>query len=256
MKRSFIFWVLFCFSLASLPLQARIFDFKEKNFSATLEGSFGSTLMDQDAFAANLGDGVSMGKSLRYMQSARIGLAYNAHEKLNLAFGLEVLKPLSIKGATGTNSLGTELYKFSSSALVLNPVFSLEYSYSKIRNVRYFFGFGAGIGQLTMDNQFEMTSDGQTEMGVNSYTEKLKGYALNGYASIGLEAHFVDTATLVVQAGHRLFKFHELKHGSTVTTYSEGAVSEGDTVYNADGSKRKLDLSGSFISVGFRFYIP
>lgn len=256
MKQGLVFWTLALFGLVSFPLQARLFDFKEKGFSATLDGSFGSTLMNQDAFAANLGNQVSMSKSLDYMQGAKIGFAYNAHETLNFGFGVEILKPLSIKGAPATNLSGTELYAFSSSALVLNPVFSLEYSYSKIKNVRYFFGLGAGFGQLSMDNQFEMTGDGQAELGVDSYTEKLKGRAFNGYASIGLEAHFVDTTTFVVQAGHRVFKFHELEHGSSVTTLSEGAVAEGDPVYNADGSKRKLDLSGSFISVGFRFYIP
>lgn len=257
MKKSpVVIFGIFFIGLISLPLQARVFSFQEQNLSATLEGSFGPTLMSQDGFAANIGSSVSMKESLSYMQGGKIGFAYNLQEKLNLAFGLEVLKPLSITGASATNTSGSELYIFSSSALVLNPIFSLEYSYSKVGNVRYFFGLGAGMGQLTMDNKFEINSTGESELGVQSYTEKLKGQAINGYMSIGLEAHFVDTSTFVIQAGHRLFKFHELKHGSAVNTYSEGSVAEGSTVYNADGSKRKLDFGGPFVSMGFRFYIP
>lgn len=253
--RSFIFFVVMVWFFP-FPSEARVFDFKEKNLSAVLDGAFGLSLMGQEGFAANKGSNVALSESLDYMQSGRIGFGYNAHEFLNLLFVLEVLKPMSIKGASGTNLSGTELYTFSSSALILNPSVFIEYSYSKMGNVRYFIFLGAGMAQLTMDNQYEINSTGESELGVSSYTEKLKGTSTNGSLGFGLEAHFVDTATFSLYSGYRIFQVKELKHSSTVTTYAEGDVAEGDTVYNGDGSKRTMDLSGPYVGMGFRFYIP
>lgn len=246
------------FVLVSVPAKARIFDFKEQRFAALVDGSFASTVMGQDAFAANLGPNVTMNEKLQYLYSGRLGFSFILSERLNFALAVEMLDPASIKAASGKNSSGSELYLFSASGQVLNPLAFIEYTYSRVGNVKYFFGLGAGWAQLTLDNRFEINAAGETHLGgVQSYTEKLEASSvINGYASLGLEAHFVDTATLVFQAGHRLFKVYELKHGSAVTTYAEGAVAAGDTVYNADGSKRQIDLSGPFVSLGVRFYIP
>lgn len=244
--------------MGSLMAHARIFDFKEQRFAALLDASFASTVMDQDAFAANIGPNVTMNEKLQYLYSGRLGFSFVVSERLNFALAVEMLDPASIKAASGKNSSGSELYLFSSSGQVINPLAFIEYTYSRVGNVKYFLGLGAGWANLTLDNRFEINTTGETHLGgVQSYTEKLEAKSIiNGYASLGLEAHFVDTATLVFQAGHRLFKVHELKHGSAVTTYAEGAVNAGDTVLNADGSKRKVDLSGPFVSLGVRFYIP
>ncbi len=248
---SLVFIILF-----AVPSEARIFSFSEQGFGAYLEGSIGTNQIGQDPFAANLGSDVSISEEYAYTQSGKFGIAYNLKSNLVLMAGFEYLKPQSITGASGKNNSGTELYLFSSSARGHNPIASFEYTYRRIKNLRYFLGGGFGMGEVIIDNKFEINSTGQSELGLQSYNEKIYGTAMNGYLSIGLEAHFVDTSTFVIQAGHRLFKVHEFKHKSEVTTLSQGAVSDGDIVLNEDGSKRKADFSGPFISVGFRFYIP
>ncbi|HAG90625.1 MAG TPA: hypothetical protein DCL41_02065 [Bdellovibrionales bacterium] len=251
--RSFL---IFIFLLGGAKASARVFSFETENFAAVLEGTFGTTHLAQDGFAANKGGGVSLSENYNYTGSAKLGFALAPGDKMNFVFGLEVLRPLSISAAKGNNASGTQLYTFDSTLIALNPMFAVEYAYSRSGNVRYLFGVGLGYGQVTTTNEFNMTETGVSELGVSSYKETLKGSAINGYTSLGLEAHFVDKATFTFQAGYRLFKVHELKHGSSLTNVGEGAVSDGDIAYNADGSKRKVDLTGMFLSMGFRIYIP
>ncbi|NCN42195.1 hypothetical protein GW916_13210 [bacterium] len=246
---------LVLFSFAP-PAFGKIFSFDNESLAAVLEGSFGTSHLGQDPFASNIGSGASLSESFNYMGSGKIGFALTPGDRLSFVFALEVLRPLSISTANGLNSSGTPLYQLSSEMIALNPMAAVEYSYSRAGNVRYFAGLGVGMGQVTITNQFDMTSTGESALGVTSYTEKLKGTAINGYMSLGVEAHFVDRISVIVQGGHRIFKVHELKHGSAVTTVAEGSVSEGDTVYNRDGTKRTIDLTGSFVGFGFRIYIP
>ena len=61
--RSFL---IFIFLLGGAKASARVFSFETENFAAVLEGTFGTTHLAQDGFAANKGGGVSLSENYNY----------------------------------------------------------------------------------------------------------------------------------------------------------------------------------------------
>jgi hypothetical protein len=248
--------LLFLLGGVCFSAQARVFIYQEHHVAAVLEGAFGSTLMNQDGFSANMGNGVDFSDRYQFMTSGKLGMSFKLGGDLQILVAAEIMKPLSVKDVRGKNASGVEYYQFSSSAFVLNPMAQMEWTYSYGATWRSFFFGGMGMGRLMMENKFDMTPDGATDLGVASYTEKMRGDALNGMLGFGFETYFVDSSTFVFKVGQRLFKVYKLTHTNDAVTVAEGSVSDGDTVHNADGSNRHVDLSGPFVEMGFRFYIP
>lgn len=173
---------------------------------------------------------------------------------LIVRMGVEALRP-KVLTAVGKNSGGTELFTLTSSVFGMHPNIAFEYIYSKLGNTRFYFLLGGGAAQVTLDNQYEFTTDGTTAYSLADYTEKSEVWAYSGQVGVGFETHFVDNSTFSMDFGYRYLPVTGLKHKIANTTLAQGSVAPGAPVLNHDGGARQLDLGGFHVGMTFRFYI-
>ncbi len=234
--------------------QAKVFSFQNRSFAAFVRGTGGMTNLDQDAFVHSSGSSSNFGsEGVKYSFSGELG-GILMMGPVNLRFGAEAIRPktLSIDGA---NASGTNLFTLTSNAFVFNPNITIEYVYSGLAGVRFSFFAGAGYAMVSLDNKYEFTSTGLTTYSpVTDYTETSSATVYEGHAGFAFETLFADNVTFAMDFGYRYLPVRELKYKNSETTI-QGAAVAGQTVLNADGSNRSIDLSGITIGAAFRFYI-
>lgn len=231
--------------------QARVFDFKSEILGSYFRGTGGLSLVDEDAYA-NSSDSLQFNDGADYNFSGEIGFLFNFRPTLSFRLGFEVLKTNSVEAIKATNSAGTEMYKVTSSVLVLNPIATMEI-HIPITNQTRFTGFlGTGLSGVTVDNEY-------TQVGgsLPDFEEKMEGSLISYHTGVGFETLFVDTVTIMAELGYRYMPISELKYKHDVAQIlsQPGSAVKGATVLNDDSSKRSLDMSGFFIGLGCRFYI-
>ncbi|MEZ0393080.1 MAG: hypothetical protein ACAH59_12740 [Pseudobdellovibrionaceae bacterium] len=249
------------FSIAFLLMgisraQAKVFNFANVKLAAYLGGGFGpaqeNTLLSKaNSDSANT---VTLNSEHSYRYSGEFGVIAGG-SKVNLGFGLEVLRPRELTDSSGKNSSDTELYTVTSEISVLIPKVTLEVTLKSWPKSRLFLNGQAGWATLTARNSFTFTADGQTAYsGLEDFYEDLRGMAPMYGGAMGFEKVFSDSTTYVFHAGYRSLVFDEVQHNRDVTTF-QGAVTKGDKALNTDGQNRSIDLSSYFIGFMFRFWI-
>jgi hypothetical protein len=247
------FWLLL---LVTTTAEARVFNFKNEYLASYLRATGGPSGVGKDAFKGAGGTGTSYADSVAYNFSGEIGFLLRFKDRVTFRAGMELLQTKPLKEIAGKNAAGTTtLFNLTSEVLILHPTGTFEFNIAPDTDSRTFLFLGAGVADITVDNEFALTTDGETNFGITSFTEKMEAYGLSYHGGIGYETLMADTVTVSFELGYRYLPINELKFKSDVTTIAQGAVTKGTVVRNADGGKRSLDMSGVYVSMGFRFYI-
>lgn len=233
-------------------LQARVFSFDDQYLSTYLRGTGGLSSVGQTGFGNASGTETSFSEEVNYDYSGGIGLTLS-YQKVTLRLGVEAILPQEVF-ATGANTAGTELLSVTSENLAVVPNVALEFQIHRLEQTRFMFGLGAGLASLTLKNTYDLTAEGESELGVSDYSEVMEGSALGGQAYFIMETLFTDNVTFTSQIGYRYYKIESLEHTQASTTIN-GTVVEGSPALNSDGGQREVELKGFYIGLGLRFYI-
>lgn len=245
---------LLSFLVLSVTAEARVFDFKKESIAPYFRGTGGLSAVGQEGFANAKGAATTLGDDeALFNYSGEFGVLFHLMETFNFRFAIEAIQAQEVADLKGNNSSGAELYTLESSTFVLHPNFAAEFIHTQSDSLRFFSYVGLGQANLTLENQYQMTTAGETAY-VPSYTEKLEATSVSYFGGFGLEALMVDTTTVQVDLGYRYLKFKELKHKGDLTSI-QGSFGKGDVARNDDGSKRRQDFSGFYLGISFRFYI-
>lgn len=236
--------------------EARVFNFGNEYLASYLRATGGPSGVGTDAFGLAGGLDTVYDDEVAYNFSGEIGFLLTFKDRVTLRVGMEVLETKPLSEAPGTNASGTNRFLLDSKVLVLQPVATFEVNLLPQPDSRVYFFAGAGLADVTLDNEFTMTATGTAELGgVTDFSEKAKTTRISGHGGFGYEMLMADTVTVAFELGYRYLPLPKLEFKSGATTIAQGAVAEGATLLDGDGTKRELDMSGAFVSVGFRFYI-
>lgn len=245
----------FALSLMSIFLcfeaQARVFDMNSESFAGYFLVTGGTSGLGQGAYSGEASN-VSFDNSAKYNYSGEFGVIY-VRPEVALRLGVEILAPEGV--VTNGSSGGSNLYSDTSSVLGLIPKVTAEIKLSSSNVYRTFMAFSAGEAFVTMKNDYTLTAAGQAAYpSVSNGNVQAKGTGTLLAASLGVERLLNDATTFMLEGGYRELMINSLNYTSSTTTFS-GAVTSGSQDVNVNGQARKLNLSGPFISLGFRFYL-
>lgn len=233
---------------AGQGLDARVFDFNSESVAVYLRGTGGMSSVKQDPFIHIAGDGSLLSQQYDYNVSGEFGLLMGLGPAAGLRFGFEILRPTGMS-ETAVNAGGERLYDLKSRLLVINPNLQVEYYFKRHPQRRFLFMVGTGYGEVSLSNEFVMTSTGESQLGA-SFSEKSSVRTVNASMALGFETLLTNTVTLAGEFGYRYFPVTGLK-----LTAPSRDVSEGSDVLNDDGSPRKFNLGGLYLGVSLRFFI-
>ena len=235
---------------------ARVFNFKNEYLASYLRATGGTSAAGSDAFSIAGGTDTVYADEVAYNFSGEIGFLLRFKDRVTVRVGMEVLQTKPLNEISGKNPSGVNRFLLTSKVLVLQPVATIEVNLAPNPESRFYFFAGAGLSDVTMDNEFAMTATGTSELGgITDFAEKTTAYGISGHGGVGYEILMADTVTVAFELGYRYLPVPKLEFKNDVTTIAQGAVVKGDTVLNYDSSKRSLDMSGPFVGLGFRFYI-
>jgi hypothetical protein len=231
---------------SSLMAEARIFDFNSENFAAYFLGSFGTTALGKSAYQGET-TGVTYDKGNQYGYSGEFGFLYGS-PVLGVRFGFEFLLPEKVTSVAASNGTST-LYNIDSSVIGYVPKIGFEINFKKGPTSRFFLLPEIGYATVSLKNDYTLTSAGQSAYsGVTDHSIEAKGTGVLLAGKVGYEALMTDTTTIMLETGYRHLSVTNMQYTKSVTTFS-GAKNSGDSL------GRNLDLSGFFISAGFRFFL-
>lgn len=244
--------------LVALPLaaQARVFDYKQIGVAAFMRGNGGLSAVKQNAFSGSSGVDSQIDGESNFSYGGELGAQFSLGSSLNMRLGVELIQHRPVMEAKGLNTTGQERFTMESSVFIFNPNVTFEYAYQTVSNTRLYFGLGAGMADVTVENRYTMTAQGTTDLGVDSFNEKLQGSAIEYHINTGFETLFVDNTTFSIDAGYRYLPVKEFKYkGDTPNIVSPGGVSKGDVAKDQNGANRELDLGGFYVGFTFKFYL-
>ncbi|QDK44265.1 hypothetical protein DOM22_03395 [Bdellovibrio sp. ZAP7] len=247
MKLVSFFAILFFFSAA----EARVFDINRDTVAPYFSLTGGPSAVGKSGYE-NEATGVNVSGDSKYTYGGEFGFLVST-KPMNLAFGIEFLKPGVVDNISGTNSGGTQLYSATSEVLGYAPKVTLEFNLHGDNVSRSFVAVGLGYATVSLKNSYTMTAAGTSAYPGVDTTIESKGNATELSAGLGYEGILSDTVTYAFQFGYRQLKVDNLKYSKDYNTFN-GTVSSGGSVHNG-ASNRVLDLSGGFLSLGFRFYM-
>lgn len=234
--------------------QARVFNYKDSSLAGFVRGTGGMSQVGDVAFAKSSGTDTVIDGEPQYTYSGEFGFQLGMGSLLNLRLGAELIGHETVE-TKGTTSAGTEYFQLESSIFMFHPNATLEYIFSSYSNTRFYFGLGVGMADVTVENKYSLTTDGATNYGLESYTEKLTGSGISTLFNLGFETLFVDNVTFSADIGYRYLKVDTLKYkGNVNSILVPTGASKGEEAFDFNGNKRSLDLSGVTAGVMFRFY--
>lgn len=238
----------------SATAQARELDLTSEKFAPYIRGEYQTWGKKQSTFDTSSGTGNSFKGEIPFLSNYEFGFVYSIRE-VSLRFGFEVIYPATVKGISATNAAGTELFTLDSDVSAYVPRLGLDINIKNWQRSRIFLNATYGIANLTVQNSYGFTTDGSAAYpGMTDFREETKATAPLTEVSLGWEFSAFDTTTIVLDAGYRALKFDSLTHNVPVTSF-QGAVGKGDKALDTNGVARKLDLSGPFASLQFRFWV-
>lgn len=252
--------LLFILIISATTVSARKFSFKNEKFAGFFRMTGGPSLLGADAFSKSSGSSTVFMDKVEYNFSGEIGFLLFLHEKMSLKFGFEAVQSRDLTAIVGKNSSGTKYMDLTSRSLALIPEATLEFTFSNDATSRWFGFFGAGTAAMTLDNAYIFTAAGSAAYaGIADYTEKSQESVFTNHYGVGYETLFVDNVTAVFELGYRNLAANSLtyRHNHTgAETTLQGDKTKGSDVVNDDSTSRKLNLSGFYLGLAFRFYIP
>lgn len=253
------FFCLACLLLIfSSFAEARVFNINKERFAGYFSVTGGGSYIGDNGIAGAAGTGLTYSEETKYNFTGEFGFAYSL-PKLTVRFGFELFKP-SVLTSAGSDG-ATKLYTVESNVQGFIPKFGIDLNLHGNVQSRSFINITGGLGDVKLINDYALTADGQTVYtGVSDHSTEAKGSGTLLSASLGYEGILADTSTVVVEFGYRQLNIDNLKYSSGATTFSptgagSSTVTSGEKVLKSDGSSRELNLSGPFLSIGFRFYM-
>jgi hypothetical protein len=248
-----IFFLVAAF-LIHTQAECRVFNFQTERFASYLRAGMGPSTLQKAPFEDSSGTGVTFSDAIEYNYNGEFGFVYTT-PSINFVFAFEVLKSQPRTTMTGSDSGGTKLYDFSSDLSGYIPQLGIELNLKTWTTTRFYLAAAAGTADMVLQNNYKLTTDGTAAFaGVSDFREEGKAKANLQKIYIGYESLMSDTTTIALEAGYRTLALPEFSHNLAVTTFN-GAVAKGDTMINADGSTRSLNMNGIFGSLVFRFYV-
>lgn len=252
---------IFCFAsllVFSSLANARVFNINKERFAGYFSVTGGGSHIGSNGISDAAGSGLEYSEETKYNFTGEFGFAYSL-PKITVRFGFEVFKPNVLSSTVANGS--SDLYAVDSNIQGFIPKLGIDVNLHGNNQSRSFINLSGGLGDVKLNNDYTLTADGQTlYTGVSDHSIEAKGSGTLLSASLGYEGLLTDTNTIVVEFGYRQLNINNLKYSQGATTFSPtGAgsttVASGDKVVKSDGSTRDLNLSGPFLSIGFRFYM-
>ncbi|WP_413580467.1 hypothetical protein [Bdellovibrio sp. HCB288] len=248
MKLAFLFSIV---ALMAVSAEARVFDIKRDSMAPYFILSGGPSTVGTNGYA-NEATGTTVSGESKFTYGGEFGFLLS-RPVLNLAFGIGIIKPSLVEGFSGSDTGGTQMFTGNSEVLGFAPRVTLEVNLHGDQVSRSFVAVGVGYADVKLKNSYTMTAAGDAAYPGVATTIESKGAATELTAGLGYEGVLSDTTTYVFQFGYRQLRIDQLKYSKDYTTFN-GPVSAGGTVMNG-ASNRELNLSGGFLSLGFRFYL-
>lgn len=252
-KSSIYFLVLITVNIfLSSETFARVLDLNQEKFSSYLFFNEAQANLKDSPWinesTATASDN-SYSTSLGGVMGGEFGFTYKV-QTVAWRFGFEIIKPQKLKSINASLS-GTTLYQIDSDVTGYAPKIGLEISPWRTPRQRVFiFGY-YGSATIMLKNEYTNVTISPTA----DHTVEMSGSGTLAGGGLGYEIGMLDTTSFVLEAAYRSLKISEFKYTKNVTTFS-GAVTSGATAYLIDGTtKRSVDLSGFYVTVGFRFWL-
>jgi len=244
-----LFGFALSFFMIMTQAEARVFNMTNEKFASYFLLTGGTSLIEKNAFAGEAAMTDTYSAAVAYNYTGEFGFLY-ATPSVSLRFGFEVFKPSTLSEVIVTNASAVDTYTLNSSITGYAPKLGLEINLQRTPTYRAFISAYAGQGSVSYKNDYTILNYG----GVSDHSVDAKGSGTLYGGTLGVESHMTDTTTYMFEFGYRQMKVENLKYSKDVTTFS-GAKVAGDDVVDAGGTKRVLDFTGGYISLGFRFYM-
>ncbi len=233
---------------------AKVFDFTQAQVATYIHGQYGATDIGNTAYgnAGGVNNVFDSGPQEQFAGEAGavIGLG-----RMNLVFTGEYLSPNPATDQWGGNSSGTKLMSVSSRVIAVVASVGFEFLFHQRSTSRFLFGMSGGYADVTMTNNYSMTTAGEALYTAvsSTYSENGHGSGISGKAYFGLEFLLTDNVTCTFDLGYRYLQVTNLTYSSSSTTVN-GAQSEGSAIKDSNGLDRDLKMDGAYGGIGFRFY--
>ncbi|WP_413586461.1 hypothetical protein [Bdellovibrio sp. HCB274] len=238
-------------ALITASAEAKVLDMSRDSMAPYFVLSGGPSSLSSNGYG-NEATGISVSGESKYTYGGEFGFLLS-RGIVNLSFGIGIIKPAPVQGFSGTDSGGVEMFTGDSEVMGFSPRITVEFNLQGDRVSRSFISLGAGYADVKLTNSYTMTAAGTAAYPGVATTIESKGSATELMAGLGYEGILSDSTTYVFQFGYRQLRLDQLKYTKDYTTFN-GPVSSGGTVMNG-ASNRELNLSGGFLSLGFRFYL-
>lgn len=253
MTRAFLIFLIGLIFMASSS-QARVFDMGSESFASYLKLVYQPTTIQKSGFEKASPHNESYDQSLTLLYAGEFGLVY-ATPTVNFRFGIEIIRPPTLKDVKATDAGGTELYTLNSDVSVVIPKVGLELNMKKWKTSRLYLMASYGQGNLGMVNSYTMAAAGTTLTGKSDFTEDGRGTGTQMEGALAFEMLAFDSTSLALEVGQRTLKFDSIKHSRDTNSIAQGSVTKGAEMLNADGTARTLDFTGFFAALNFRFWV-
>ena len=237
-----------------MPLSsvAKVFSFKKTTFGTYFKGNYGLSTLGDDIYDSGAGADTNFTESPGYILGGEVGVLIRAGY-VGFRAGVNIVAPQAMTDMEGKNSAGTVLMTVDSNVTSVLPSIHMEIYPYKTDSTSLAITAGVGSGNTTFVTKYDLTADGETNYGVTDYTEEGRGLSLFSEGGVAFEFHFSRSTTLSVDAGYRYLYVGKFTHQRNVTTI-RGTIQKGDVVKVSTGQNLKLNLSGPFAGISFRFY--
>lgn len=242
-------WLALSLLMGMAQAEARVFNINNEKFASYFLFTGAPSVIKENAFAGEAAATDTYSGKVTYNYTGEFGFLYST-PAASLRFGFEIFKPSALKEVMATNSGGTDIYSLGSDITAYAPKVGIEINLQRTPTFRAFLSAVAGTGSVSYKNDYVILN----YPGVSDHSVEAKGSGTLYGGSLGVESHLTDTTTYIFEFGYRQMKVDNLKYSKDVTTFGGGKVA-GDEVLDASGTKRVLDFTGGYVSLGFRFYM-
>lgn len=228
--------------------EARVFSMGKESFAAYLLLSSGNSAIKDQAFV-NESTATAYSGEVKLNTGGEFGFSYITG-RAGWRFGFEILKPSVLTGVSATLG-GTEIYQLKSDITCYAPKLGIELIVYQSQAMRLALLGYAGTASLTMKNDYSnLTISPNADFSLESKSSA--NMAGGGFVT---EYYMMDTTTLLFELGYRDLKFKDITYSKSVTTGFNGAITAGDPVVDNTGTKREINFSGSYLSLGIRIWL-
>ncbi len=246
MKPSFLF--LFFILAFVKPAYSRVFSMGKESFGGYFLLTGGNSAIKDKAFA-NESTATAYDGAYNLNTGGEFGFSYLTG-RATWRFGFEVIKPTALSGVSSTLG-GSEVYQVKSDLSCYIPKIGIELIVKQTPTLRLaLFGYG-GTASLAMKNDYSLLTIAPNA----DFSLESKSAANLMGGGFLTELYMMDTTTFMLELGYRDLKFKEIKYSKNVASAFNGSITAGDVVVDNTGANRMIDLSGAYISVGFRIWL-